>query len=114
MKVLLDQNISRRLRARLQGHLAVWAGSLSWGEFKNGLLIEFAERNGYEVLITADQGIYYQQNNEKRAISLIVLSTNSWPAIQEHFEAINAAAMRSGNGSFEFVNLPQKPKPARK
>jgi hypothetical protein len=106
----LDQNITRRMRARLPGHLVVWAGSLSWGEFKNGDLIDTAERNGYEVLVTADQGIYYQQNNAEREISLVVLSTNDWRLLQQNIGPINAAVLRSERGSFELVQIAAKPR----
>jgi hypothetical protein len=80
---------------------------------ENGELIAAAERNGYQVLVTADQSIWYQQNNEKRTISLVVLSTNFWPAIRNHMSAISAAVARSRPGSYEEVDIPLEPKAAR-
>ena len=67
--------------------------------------IESAERNGYEVLIAADQSILYQQNNEIRTIALVVLSTNSWRLLKGHADAINATVLRSARGSFETVSI---------
>ncbi len=78
---------------------------MSWGELENGDLIALAESNGYEVLVTADQGIFYQQNNEIRAISLVVLSTNDWYWLQRKVEAIESAILRAQPGSFEFVRI---------
>jgi hypothetical protein len=80
-----------------------------WGELKNGDLIDCAQRDGYEVLVTADQGIFHQQNNEKREIALVVLSTNDWHLLQQHIDAINAAVLRSKRGSFELVQIPADP-----
>ena len=93
------------MRARLSGHLVVAAESLAWGQLKNGALIESAERDGYEVLIAADQSILYQQINEIRTIALVVLSTNSWRLLKGHADAINAAVLRSARGSFETVSI---------
>jgi hypothetical protein len=98
------------MRANLPGHLVVWAGTLAWGDLENGNLIAAAERNGFQVLVTADRNIWYQQNNAKRTISLVVLSTNYWPAIQNHFAAINAAILRSMPGSYEEVDIQLGPK----
>jgi hypothetical protein len=94
------------MRALLTGHLVVWAGTVAWGDFENGYLIEAAERNGFQVLVTADQNIYYQQDNHARQISLVVLKTNYWPAIQEHIDLVKAAIMRAVPQSFEEVDIP--------
>ena len=101
------------MRPRKPGHLVVWAGTSAWGRLENGELLAAAERNGYQVLVTADQNIWYQQNNAKRVISLVVLSTNYWPAVQNHFAEINAAVLRSTPASHEEVDIPLEPKPAR-
>ena len=101
------------MRARLPGHLVIWAGSLSWGELKNGDLIDSAQRDGYEVF-TADRGIFYQQNNVKREIALVVLSTNDWHLLQQHVDAINAAVLRSKQGTFELVRIPANPRSGRR
>jgi hypothetical protein len=81
---------------------------MRWDELKNGLLLQAAEEQNFDVLITADQNIYYQQNNSKRAIALVVLSTNDWTRLAKHIDLIAAAILRSKRGSFELVRLPAK------
>jgi hypothetical protein len=102
------------MRAKMPGHLVIWAGTVAWGEMENGDLIAAAERNEYAVLITADQNIFYQQNNESRKIALIILNTNYWPAILEHMDKVNEAVARAVPQSFEVVDIPLLKASARK
>ena len=55
---------------------------LGWQRLKNGMLLDAAERAGFEVLVTCDQNIPYQQNFTDRKLSVIVLSTNDWPTLR--------------------------------
>jgi hypothetical protein len=48
-----------------------------WSQLNNGILIESAERDGYDTLITTDQNLRYQQNLKDRKIAIIVLKTTS-------------------------------------
>lgn len=50
-----------------------------------------AEREGYEIMITADQSMRYQQNLEHRRIAIVVLLSNRWPDVQMRIEDIRAA-----------------------
>ena len=58
---------------------------------RNGNLLDNAERDGYEVLITADQSMRYQQNMAHRQIAVIVLLSNRWPRVQLRIEDIREA-----------------------
>jgi hypothetical protein len=49
-----------------------------WERLENGLLLDAAEQAGFDVLVTCDQNIPYQQNFTNRKLSLVVLSTNDW------------------------------------
>ena len=51
-----------------------------WEELKNGVLLERAETEGYQLLITADQNLRYQQNLASRRIAVLVLPAASWPS----------------------------------
>ena len=62
MKVLIDQNVSAKLGRLLTGHEATHASSMGWAELANGVLLTAAEADGFEVFLTADQSIQYQQN----------------------------------------------------
>ena len=69
-----------------------------WSEMDNGELPGLAERDGYEILVTTDQSLRYQQNLEGRRIGIVVLLSTNWPKIRfcasDVGEAI--ADMRSG------------------
>ena len=67
-KVLLDENIPQRLRLHLDNHEVVTTGFKGWAGLSNGALLDAAERAGIDVLVTADQGLNYQQNLQGRRI----------------------------------------------
>jgi hypothetical protein len=56
----------------------------------NGELIAAAEAEGYEVLVTTDKNLRYQQNLAGRSIAIVVLWTTSWPKIQQEVAELNA------------------------
>ena len=64
---------------------------MGWSDLANGELIAVAEAAGFDVLITADRNIRYQQNWSGRRLCLIVLSTNKWSTIRRNLEAVSAA-----------------------
>ena len=57
MRVLFDQGTPAPLRDSLVGHTVQTAYELGWSNFKNGALLDAAERHGYEVLIITDQAL---------------------------------------------------------
>lgn len=58
------------------------ATEMGWATLTNGELIGAAERNGYDLIITTDQNLKYQQNIPQRKLGIIVLKTTSWPRIR--------------------------------
>ena len=73
MKILLDECLPLDLRHHLPGHevhTAQWAGFKS---LKNGQLLFEAERAGYDLFLTVDQGIPDQQNLAGRKISVLII-----------------------------------------
>ena len=78
MKVLLDHNVSEHLKSLLPAHEVVAAYDRrwdSWDSLRNGDLIRAAELELFDVLVTGDKKMFYQQNNKTRRIALVVLST---------------------------------------
>ena len=106
MKIIFDQGVPVPLRNRLVGHEIATAYELSWSGLKNGELILAAEKAGYNLLLTTDQNLKYQQNLAKRMISIIVLQSTSWPRIQQQVDAISHALSRASLGSYEEVSIP--------
>jgi hypothetical protein len=70
------------------------------------LFIAAAEVAGYDLLLTTDQNLKYQQNLANRMISVVVLRSTSWPRIQKHVDAISNALSRAAPGSYEEVSIP--------
>ncbi|MGH8611661.1 MAG: hypothetical protein ACREYF_06365 [Gammaproteobacteria bacterium] len=82
MRVLFDQGTPIPLRAFLTQHEVATAFERGWSKLTNGELIDAAEKDGFEILVTTDQSLRYQQNLTSRRIAIVVLSTTSWPRIQ--------------------------------
>jgi predicted nuclease of predicted toxin-antitoxin system len=94
VKVLLDHNLPHKLRTELSAvteHEIVTASYLGWGELKNGELLAAAQANGFEVLVTGDRNLVYQQNLIGRRLAVIALSVNNWPIIKHRIAEIHAA-----------------------
>jgi hypothetical protein len=72
----------------------------------NGELLQEAEQAGFDVLVTADKNMRYQQNLAARRIALVVLGTPQWPAVQLHLDKIAAAVNAATPGSYTEVELP--------
>jgi predicted nuclease of predicted toxin-antitoxin system len=76
MKVLFDVNMPHPLRRELPCHQVLTAQSQGWAELENGDLVTVAEREGFDVLVTADKNLRYQQNLTSRKIAILVVPTN--------------------------------------
>jgi hypothetical protein len=90
----------------LTGHAVTEARDRGWDRLSNGDLLTEAERAGFDVLLTADKNIRYQQNLTTRKIAIVVLSTPQWPIVRLHTEKIAAAVNAAVPGSYVEVNIP--------
>jgi hypothetical protein len=77
MKVLLDENLPHALRAQLPGHDVFTVQYLGWSGTKNGRLLTRAVNAGFDVMVTMDDGVAYQQNIATLRLSVIVLEAVS-------------------------------------
>lgn len=91
MRILFDHDTPKPLRRYLTEHTVDTAYEKGWAELRNGNLLDNAERENYEIMITADQSMRYQQNLEHRRIAIIVLLSNRWPDVQTRIEDIRTA-----------------------
>jgi predicted nuclease of predicted toxin-antitoxin system len=105
MRILLDENLPHRLRTLLAGHDARTTAYQGWAGLTNGAPLEAANAAGFDVMITADQGIRYQQNRANYRLALIVLSTNKETRIVANVDAILAALDAARAGALVFVDL---------
>jgi len=106
MLVLFDQGTPVPMRAFLKGHRVETAAQRGWDELKNGELLEAAEKAGFEVLVTPDKNIRYQQNLALRRIALEVLGNPQWPVLRRHVERVVVAVNAAQPGSYTVVDVP--------
>jgi len=100
VRILFDQGTPVPLRRYLNGHVVATAYELGWSTVTNGDLIRLAEQEGYELLITTDTNLRYQQNLRGRSIAILVLTTTSWPRIRQVTSVIQAA------GDYQELPIP--------
>lgn len=106
MRILLDHSAPSPIRHHLHGHEVVETVSQGWERLDNGALLAAAEAAGFEVFITSDKNLRYQQNLAGRKIALVILGQGQWPAIRPHVGRILAAVNAAKPGGFVEVEIP--------
>ncbi len=97
------------LRAHLAGHTVDtlaekgWSEK-DWSEKDNGELLDLAEQDGYEILLTTDQNLRHQQNIARRSIGVVVLLSANWPEISRFTHDIGQAVASAQPG--EVIEVP--------
>jgi hypothetical protein len=107
MKIILDESVPQKLRLLIESHTVVTVAFQGWSGLKNGALLTAAEEAGYELFITADQEISFQQNLTGRQMALLVLSTNNWDHLKAGFAYILRAIGEVKPGSCTQVEIPE-------
>lgn len=105
MRVLFDNSTPRGLAAELHGHIVTEARERGWDRLENGELLKAAEAEGFEVLVTPDQNIRYQQNLTARKIALVVLGQGRWSLVKDHLAEIAAAVDSAAPGSYRHIDI---------
>jgi len=100
MLILFDHVTPSGIARYLAGHNVTKAKDRGWDRLSNGELLAEAGRAGFDVLLTADKNMRYQQNLRGRRMAVVVLSTPQWPVVRLHMEKIAATP-----GSYAQVNL---------
>ena len=106
MLILFDHVTPSGVAGFLPGHTVTKAKDRGWDTLSNGDLLAEAERGGFDVLLTADKNMRYQQNLKGRTIALVVLSTPQWPVVRLHIGRVAAAINAATPGSYIEVDLP--------
>lgn len=87
MRVLFDQGVPFPISRYLTGHTVDVSADLGWDRLRNGELLIAAEQAGYDVLLTTDKNLRYQQNLKVRRIGIIVIGHAQWPTLKLHVAA---------------------------
>ena len=106
MLILFDNGTPRGLARFLTSHSVEEARTRRWEELSNGELIDVAEQAGFEVMVTTDKNIRYQQNLKARKIALVVLGNSQWPMVQLYLDRIAVAVNAATPGSYIEVDIP--------
>jgi hypothetical protein len=107
MLILFDHGTPKGLLQALAAHTVVTAQARGWDRLDNGALLDAAEEAGFEVLLTTDRRIRYQQNLTGRKIALVVLTgTTRWSSVRLHFRRIDSAVSAATPGSCTEVDIP--------
>jgi predicted nuclease of predicted toxin-antitoxin system len=114
LRILFDKNVPVGGRDFLPKHEVHTVVEMQWpDQLENGELLEMAEQAGFDVLVTSDQNIRYQQNLAGRKLALLVLGSNIWPVVRQYSAAITAKADAAKSGSYDFIEMPLPPRPRR-
>jgi hypothetical protein len=105
MKILFDQGTPVPLRKYLIEHSVTTAYEEGWSNLSNGDLLKAAENKGYQILITTDQNLRYQQNLSERQIAIVVLLSTSWPKIRTQLDKICSVINTTELGDYQEISL---------
>jgi len=105
MRILLDECVPWPTHKLLVGHECSTAQQRGWGGAKNGDLLHLAEGE-FDLFITSDQNIRYQQNLAGRCIPILELSTNKRRRIQTAAAQIQSAIAAIRPGEFCQLQIP--------
>ena len=94
------------LREHLNPHQVETAFERGWSSLTNGELLARAEQEGFEIFVTTDNNLVYQQNLGDLSFGIVVLTSTSWPRIQKAIGAITQAIGATVPGSFQEVDIP--------
>lgn len=103
-KIILDENLPQPLRHELENHDVVTVGFMGWSGIQNGELIKLID-DQFDILITGDQNLRYQQNLEERNIAIIELPYTTLGQLMPLMEQIREAINTSMKGSYIQVKL---------
>jgi hypothetical protein len=106
MRILFDNGTPAPLRRHLKPHEVVLAKERGWAELANGRLISAAEAEGFELLLTTDKNMAYQQNFSGRRIAIMVLGNSNWKAARLHVDRIVATVDAVTAETYVEVEIP--------
>jgi len=106
MLILFDNGTPAPLGYALKGHVVVEAIERGWQRTSNGELIKVAEEAGFEVLVTTDKNLRYQQNMKGRKVAFVVLGNQQWPVVRRYVERVVEAVNAATPGSYVEVEIP--------
>lgn len=106
MRILFDHGTPSRIAGALVDHAITEAIDRGWDRISNGELLKLAEEAGFELLLTTDKNLLYQQNLCSRKISIVVLGNSTWRYVRPHLDRVLLAVNAATPGSYVEVEIP--------
>ena len=106
MLILFDQGTPVGIRQCLPEHQIRTAWEQGWSTLLNGELLDAAEKAGFDLLLTTDKNLKYQQNISGREIAIVILSQSRWSLIRPNLALIAEVIDRAKPGTFSVVEVP--------
>lgn len=106
MRILFDHGTPRSVGALAWGHTVIEALAKGWDRLANGALLQAAEEDGFDILLTTDMNMNYQQNLKGRQIAIVVLGNSNRPIVHRHIDRVIAAVNAATPGSYTEVDIP--------
>ena len=106
MLILFDQATPVPIRPYLEGHTVRTAAQQGWDKLRNGDLLTAAEEAGFDILLTTDKNMRYQQNLAGRKMAIVVLGQQQWPRLRPHIQRVIEAVDAAKPGSYAEVEIP--------
>ena len=108
MRILFDHGTPSGIARSLLGHGVTEAIERGWDRTSNGELLKVAEAAGFDLLLTTDKRIRYQQNLTSRKIAIVVLGNSTWRVVRLYLDRIALAVNEATPGSYAEVDIPFK------
>lgn len=107
MLILFDHGTPRGIATALSGHTVITAYSRGWDRLSNGALLNAAEEAAFDLLLTTDRRIRYQQNLSGRRIAILVLTgATKWSRVRLYLDRVSLAVSESRHGSYTELEIP--------
>ena len=108
MRIIFDQATPVPIRPYLERHTVRTAAQQGWDKLRNGDLLTAAEEAGFDLLLTTDKNMRYQQNLAGRKIAILVLGQQQWPRLRAHIQRIIEAVDAATPGTCAEVEIPME------
>jgi len=108
MRIIFDQATPVPVRPCLERHVVRTAAQEGWDRLSNGDLLAAAEEAGFDLLLTTDKNMRYQQNLARHKIAIVVLGQQQWPRLRPYIQRVVEAVNAAESGSYTEVDIPFK------